>query len=156
MVLVSTQRQGLTPLFGLTPLSSPKFPSTRNSMNRVRNTAYSERTVATDFSGCQSAHSKLLKAMPWGMRAQQCEGLSMQWFQRLQTAAHAYASQRTVYVTYVNIRRYVVWKLGVSPTMPRMPRKNKGVHYSSSTLSPHLGCSSISPRRKNSRPRDHT
>ena len=79
-------------------------------MNRVRNTAYSERTVATDFSGCQSAHSKLLKAMPWGMRAQQCEGLSMQWFQRLQTAAHAYASQRTVYVTYVNIRRYVVVK----------------------------------------------
>lgn len=38
-------------------------------MNRVRNTAYSERTVATDFSGCQSARSKLLKVLPWGMRA---------------------------------------------------------------------------------------
>lgn len=43
-----------------------------------------------------------------------------------------------------------------SPHNAQMPRKNKGVHYSSSTLSPHLGCSSISQRRKSSRPRDHT
>lgn len=37
-------------------------------MNRVRNTAQSERKLATDFSGCHPAHSELLEASLWGMR----------------------------------------------------------------------------------------
>lgn len=38
-------------------------------MNRVRNTAQSERTLATDFGCCRPARSKLLKAPLWGLRA---------------------------------------------------------------------------------------
>lgn len=38
-------------------------------MNRVRNTAYSKRTLATDLGCCRLPRSKLLKAPLWGMRA---------------------------------------------------------------------------------------
>lgn len=95
----------------------PSFQELTVSTNRERNTAPSERKLATDFGCCQPVGSKLLKAPLWGMRAQHCEGLSIEWFQWLQIEARACASQVTVHVTWVNVRRCV----HVEPRAPPSP-----------------------------------
>ena len=141
VVLVSLQRQGLTPLSGPTPVITQVSRHTqfyeqskkhslqwKNSSHRFQRLPVSSFQVAESAAlGNEGRRLSSMKDYRFNV-SKDCRQQPKPMHLRGQSMASMWMSGDVS-----------AWKLGVPPTMPRMPRKNKGVHYSSSTLNSQDG-----------------